>query len=286
MAHDDTASPPPLCAHALTAADALPDPATIAGCPVCWRRWRLAEARMRGWASLSAATARPLLDRMAAEAATGVEPDPALSRGFYAFLAGSPDDEADFAAACVVAFAPPGPAPPRRPRADFGWRALFADLPTSLPDRAPVVPTTLLTRVWQWRESGGSGTATRHETRAFVRGESPPPFMPLPSGSATRWVRERAAYDGDDSIEETTLRQQIVGPLALRLTGAGTDTPRLALRLRDGAGAETVAVRVYGGEGAGEPLWAGTLSFAAAEATIPLDRETSQAFTVEFDTAW
>jgi hypothetical protein len=47
-----------------------------------------------------------------------------------------------------------------------------------------------------------------------------------------------------------------------------------------------VPVRLYGGEGAGVPLWAGVFSPEAAEVTIPLDREASRAFTVEFDTTW
>ena len=196
MANDDTRAAPLVCAHALDTAGALPDPATIAGCPICWRRWRLAEARLRGWLPLDAATARPLLDRMAAEAAAGVDADPALSEGFYAFLAGSPDDEADFTAACVVAFAPHNAEPSRRPPADFGWRALFADLPLHPPDPAPPAPAATFTRVWQWRESAASDTTPRRETRAFVRGESPPPFAPLPAGSAARWVRERGVRDG------------------------------------------------------------------------------------------
>jgi len=286
MANDDTRAVPLVCAHALDIDAALPDPATLAGCPVCWRRWRLAEARMHGWTPLAAATARPLLERMAAEAAAGTEPDPTLSRGFYAFLAGSPDDEADFAAACIVAFAPPSPEPQRRPRADFGWRALFAGLPASPPERVPdvsPVPTATFTRVWQWRVSAASGTTPRREMRAFVRGESPPPFGPFPAGPAARWVRERAPYDGAD----TTLRlHQTVGPLALSLTETGSGMASLTLRLRDGAGVGTLPVRLYGSGGAGVPLWAGTLSPAAEEATIPLDREASRAFTVEFDTAW
>ncbi len=285
MAHDDLGAAMPLCPHALIAANALPDPATIAGCPVCWRRWRLTEARIHRWLPLDAATARPLLDRMAAEAAAGLEPDPALSQGFYAFLAGSPDDKADFAAACVVAFTPPSPDPPRQPRADFGWRALFAELPASPPDPAPVtptVPTATFTRVWQWREATPPGTAPHHEARTFVRGESPPPFVPLP-GTAARWVRERASYDRAEAL--STVRQ-IAGPLALRLAGAGTDTASLTLRLRGGAGTASVPVRVYNSEAAEVPLWAGTLAAEAEEITIPLDRAVSQAITVEFDTAW
>ncbi len=279
---DDRDSAPPLCAHALTATDALPDPATIATCPVCWRRWRIAAARTRGWTPLDAASARPLIERMAAEAVSGVESDPALSRGFYAFLAGSPDDEADFAAACVVAFAPPRPDPPRRPHADFGWHALFADLPASAPAHAPLISNTPITRVWQLRVGTTSGITPRHEARAFVRGEAPPPFVPL-HDTAAHWVRERAAYDGAEAAAPV---QQTVGPLALRLTGARTDTARLTLRLRGGAGADVVRVRVYGGEGTAAPLWAGTLSSMAEELAVPLDHETSRAFSVEFDTAW
>lgn len=282
MMPDDRSSALPLCAHALTATDALPDPAMIATCPVCWRRWRIAEARTRDWPPLDTASARPLIERMAAEAASGAESDPALSQGFYAFLAGSPDDEADFAAACVVAFAPPRPDPPRRPRADFGWRTLFADLPASAPDPAPLVPGALITRVWQWRVATTSGITPRHEARAFVRGEAPPPFGPLPD-TAPHWVRERATYDGAEAVAPV---QQTVGPLAPRLTGAGTDTASLTLRLRGGAGADAVRVRVYGGEGTVAPLWAGTLSSVAEELTVPLDRETSRAFSVEFDIAW
>jgi len=181
MANDDTRAAPLVCAHALDTAEALPDPATIAGCPVCWRRWRLAEARLRGWPPLDAVTARPLLDRMAAEAAAGVDADLALSQGFYAFLAGSPDDKADFAAACVVAFAPRNAEPPRRPPADFSWRALFADLPARPPDPAPPTPAATFTRVWQWRVIATSGTTPRRETRTFVRGESPRPSRPSPA---------------------------------------------------------------------------------------------------------
>ena len=282
MANDDPRAAPFLCRHVLDDPDALPDPATIAGCPVCWRRWRLAEARLRGWPPLDAATARPLMERMAAEAAAGTDADPALSQGFYAFLAVSPDDEADFAAACVVAFAPPAAAPRRRPPADFGWRATFADLPASAPEAAPPAPVARFTHVWEWRERTTSGTAPQHEARTFVRGESPPPFAPLP-GTQDHWVRERATYDGAEATQPV---ERIVGPLALRLTEAGTSGAILTLRLRGGTGAGAVPVRLYGGKGTAVPLWAGVLSSAAEEATIALDQADSRAFTLEFDTAW
>jgi hypothetical protein len=276
MAYDDPGDATPLCAHALTAADALPDPATITACPVCWRRWRIAEARMRGWSPLAAVSARHLTGRMAAEAA-GTDPDPALSQSFYAFLAGSPADEADFAAACVVAFAPLDPQPPRHPPADFGWRALFADLPAS-----PPAPVTLSTRIWQWREAAAPGSGPRYEARAFIRGESPPPFVPL-AGDGAHWVRERAAYDG---AEEATIVRQVAGPLALTLAENEGDTARLTLRLRGGAGVVSLPVRVYGGTEMRMPLWAGTLAGENGEVTIPLGRAASRSFRVEFDTAW
>lgn len=288
MANDDTRAAPLLCAHALDLAGALPDPATIAGCPICWRRWRLAEARLCGWLPLDAATARPLLDRMAAEAAAGVDTDQALSERFYAFLAGSSDDEADFAAACVVAFAPRHAEPPRRPPADFGWRAIFADLPASSPDPAPPAPAATFTRVWQWREIAASGTMPRRETRTFMRGESPPPFAPLSGDSAGRWVRERAAYETAESSPAPQQTRQIVGPLALLLTEVGSSAASLTLRLRDGAGTEAVAVRLYADAGpdAGAPLWRGTLSPVREETTISLGPVVSRGFTLEFDTAW
>lgn len=272
MATDDRATAAPLCTHALTATDALPDWGTIASCPVCWRRWKLAEARIAGWSPLPAATARPLIARMAAEAAAGADTDPNLSRGFYAFLVAAPEDEADFAAACVVAFAPPDTEPARRPPADFGWRALFA---------APPAPVAPITRVWQWRATGASGTAPRYEARTFARGDSPPPFAPLPP-SATRWVRERAAYDGAEG--GLTVREN-AGPLALTLADTGEGATRLTLRLRGGAGVETVPVRVYGGEEA-LPRWVGILSEETGEVAIVLDREERRAFRIEFDTAW
>ena len=113
-------------------------------------------------------------------------------------------------------------------------------------------------------------------------GFAPPPFVPLP-GNATRWVRERASYDG---VEAVATVRQIAGPLALMLVGAGTDTASLTLRLREGTGMESVPVRVYGSAGVEVPLWADTLSPGAEEVTIGLDREAGRAFSIAFDTTW
>lgn len=270
------------CAHAPTSAETgqLPAWETIRHCPVCLRRWRIGEARLHGWVPLPRGEALRLLDQMATEAASGRDPrTEAAHRGFYAHLARHPEDEASFAAACAVAFAPAPPAETIPPPQDFGWRAIFADLPP-----APPAPTGPITRVWQWR---GSGEAFAQEVRTFVRGELPPAFVAAQGG----------VYRGQHTIREGSagarpiLQQQLLGPLLLTLTEADSpDELALALRLHQPAVANPVRVRLYQSHGEaaapGEVTWQATLSSPGHEETVVLGRAAFASFQVEADTDW
>lgn len=269
------------CDHALAvvATGQLPPWETVRACPVCLRRWRIAEARRHGWTPLPRVAARALLDRMAEALANGREPaDDQTRRGFYAALATAPDDEADFAAAIAAArrAAAEEPTPPANP----GWRAIFADLtpvaPTPEPDR--------ITRVWQWRTAGATLAG---EGRTFIRGEEPPPFLPAPPDTtrAGRWLREGTRADA------RPIQRQILGPLLLTILADDTaDTLRLTLRLREHALAEPVPTRIHLGHevlnAPLDPIWSGVLSEERLELTLPLQRADLAAFAIEIDTAW
>lgn len=267
------------CEHALLAAadGALPHWRTIRSCPICSRRWRIAEARQGGWVPLPRAAAIALFAPMAAALIAGDErANEQAERGFYAYLASAPDDEAEFAA--VVAMMRPASLPAIAAPPDFGWRSLFAELADTRQEEG----STTLTRIWQWRTIG---TTLAAEGRAFVAGENIPPFGQLPLESPTgRWLRE-----GTDRA--APLLRQILGPLLLTVTAdTGERVITLTLRLRDYALADAVPTRVYlddAGVGEGRARsWHGTLSDEAREQTLHFARADLRAFTIEIDTAW
>jgi hypothetical protein len=254
------------CEHA--AGGTLPSWSTIRDCPICARRWWIAEARHGGWPPLSREEA--LATALVADG--GATPTP-TARRFYAYLATAPADEADFAAAVAAArgtqerLAPPG---------DFGWRALFADQG----DAEPAPTFTTLTRVWEWQ---GLGTTAAIEGRTFVAGEAIPPFSP-PLAGAQRpggWLREGAS-------QTPPILQQSLGPLLLTVVAEPPDTmATVTLRLRDRAQGETVPTRLYLGAGVARRMaWRGTLAATAQEQQIRIDRDDLAALVVEIDTAW
>lgn len=260
------------CEHA--ADGTLPSWPTIRDCPICARRWWIAEARHGGWPPLPREEALALIAPLAtALVADGGATPTATARRFYAYLATAPDAEADFAAAVAAARSTPGA---QLPPGDFGWRTLFAE-----PDAAePVRPRATLTRVWEWR---GLGTTTAIEGRTFVAGEAIPPFSPPPS-SAQRpggWLREGAG-------QAPPVLQQILGPLLLTLIAEPPGTMvTVSLRLRDHAQGETVPTRLFLGTGATRrSAWSGTLAATAQEQRLRIGRGEIVALTVEIDTAW
>lgn len=260
------------CEHAV--GGTLPSWPTIRDCPICARRWWIAEARHGGWPPLPREAALALIAPLAAALVAAGDATPtAMARRFYAYLATAPDDEADFAAAVAAArttqetIAPPG---------DFGWRALFADQG----DAEPAPPHTTLTRVWEWR---GLGTTAAIEGRTFVAGEAIPPFTPPPSGAQRPggWLREGAG-------QAPPLLQQILGPLLLTLTAEPPGTlVTVSLRLRDHAQGETVPTRLYLGTGAARRMaWSGILATTAQEQRLRIERGDLAALAIEADTAW
>lgn len=268
------------CAHMLTASQTgrLTPWATIRDCPICLRRWRIAEARLRHWAPLPRAAARALFEQRARELVAGIASSDPTEQGFYAYLATAPNDEADFAAA--VAAARQGEGEQQSAPGDFGWRALFADPAPA----TPAMAAQQITRVWQWRTVG---TTIAGVGRAYLLGETPPPFLPAPPdhSRAGGWVREGAT----DTPQP--LQRQILGPLLLTLTaGDRAEELRLTLRLRDNAGATAVPVRIYlgqTGETGKPPLaWAGILSEAQQAQTLTRPRADLHHLTIEIDTAW
>ena len=266
--------------HTLTASRTgrLTPWATIRDCPICLRRWWIAEARLHSWSPLPRVAARALFEQLARELVAGATPNEPTGQRFYAYLATAPADEADFAAAVAAArqdedeqSAAPG---------DFGWRGFFADRTAATPTAA----AQQFTRVWQWRTAG---TAIAGAGRTFIAGETPPPFLPAPPdhSRAGGWVREGV------SDAQPTLQRQILGPLLLTLTaGDRADELHLTLRLRDNAGASAVPVRIYLGqtEAAETPplAWAGTLSETQRTQRLTRPRADLHALTIEIDTAW
>ena len=261
MAMDNEMGDAPLfgidyCAHMLTAGQTgrLTPWAIMRDCPICLRRWWLAEARLHHWTPLPHAAALPLFEQMATALVAGATASDRTAQGFYAYLATAPAAEADFAAAGAAARQDNGEHPTAP--GDFGWRALFTD-------PAPATPTVdarQITRVWQWRTAG---TMIAGTGRAFIRGETPPPFLPIPldRSRAGGWLREGV------SDAPLPLQRQFIGPLLLTLTaGDRADELHLMLHLRDSAGTASVPVRLYLGAAAGAtqpPLaWAGILSEA------------------------
>ncbi|HEY8600775.1 MAG TPA: hypothetical protein VIL85_20230 [Thermomicrobiales bacterium] len=268
------------CDHLLTASRTgrLTPWATIRDCPICLRRWSIAEARLRHWTPLPRAAAIALFEQMASALVNGTAAQDEMTRGFYAYLATAPADEADFAAA--VAAARGGREEHYNAPSDFGWRALFADLTSA----APAVATAQVTRVWQWRTAG---TTIAGAGRAFILGETPPPFLPAPpdQGRAGAWIREGT------NDARPPLQRHILGPLLLTLTaGDSDDELRLTLRLRDSAGAAAVPVRIVLGHaaegGQPPPAWAGSLSEARRTVLLTRPRADFQHLTIEVDTAW
>ena len=260
------------CEHA--ASGTLPAWGTIRGCPICARRWRIAEARRGGWPPLPREEALALIAPLAAAlVADGGHVADETERRFYAHLAITPDDEADFAAAVAAArdsreeLSPPG---------DFGWRALFSDRRNAAPSSAHAT----LTRVWQWR---AIGTARAVEGRTFVAGDPIPPFSQPPPSPRTmgRWLREGAGRDAP-------LLQQILGPLLLTLSADPTDSMVTAnLRLRDHAQGTAVPTRLYlGADAARRLVWSGTLSEEVQEQVLQIHRDARAILTIEIDTTW
>ena len=269
------------CDHLLTASQTgqLTPWATIRACPICLRRWWIAEARLHGWGPLPRAAVLPLFEQLASALLAGETAGDQVAQGFYAYLATTPAAEADFAIA--VAAARQSDEEQGSPPGDFGWRALFAD-------PAPMVPTTearQITRVWQWRTAG---TTIAGAGRTFVHGETPPPFVPTPpdTSRARGWIRE----GGSDA--QPPLQRQIVGPLLLTLTaGDRADELHLTLRLRENAGETAASVRIYLGgateEDSPPPLaWTGILSEAQRTVIVTRPRADLHQLTIELDTAW